>query len=200
MRLRRSCSLFALVISISFANSACKSEGPADDGEAHPARAKERARQVDRGSEIAESARDALAKRMMGRVSEAVAAGGHTNAVEVCNKEAPAITRAVAEEYGVKIGRVSDRMRNAESRPPAWVEPIIAERPGLATQRRDGEGNLQAIFPILIAQPCLACHGAEEELAPGVKDALARLYPDDEATGYSIGDLRGWFWVEVPAS
>jgi hypothetical protein len=28
--------------------------------------------------------------------------------------------------------------------------------------------------------------------------ALAARYPDDRATGFAPGDLRGWFWVEVP--
>jgi mono/diheme cytochrome c family protein len=54
-------------------------------------------------------------------------------------------------------------------------------------------------MPITISAQCLACHGARDRLAPGVADALAKLYPKDNATGYDDGDLRGWFWVEVPA-
>ncbi|MEM1451902.1 MAG: hypothetical protein AAF726_11860 [Planctomycetota bacterium] len=34
----------------------------------------------------------------------------------------------------------------------------------------------------------------------GVGKALARAYPDDLATGYTEGDVRGWFWVEVPSA
>ena len=30
-------------------------------------------------------------------------------------------------------------------------------------------------------------------------DALAALYPDDEATGFAEGDLRGWFWTVTEA-
>jgi hypothetical protein len=31
-----------------------------------------------------------------------------------------------------------------------------------------------------------------------VRAELDELYPHDRAVGYRTGDLRGWFWVEVP--
>ncbi len=40
---------------------------------------------------------------------------------------------------------------------------------------------------------CLNCHG--QALAPAVQDKIDALYPDDTATGYSEGDLRGAFVV-----
>jgi len=42
---------------------------------------------------------------------------------------------------------------------------------------------------------CLQCHGMEEDLAPDVVEQLTKLYPDDTATGFSQGDLRGAFVV-----
>jgi hypothetical protein len=33
-----------------------------------------------------------------------------------------------------------------------------------------------------------------------VTAAHAAKYPKDQATGFKEGDLRGWFWVEVPPS
>ena len=39
-----------------------------------------------------------------------------------------------------------------------------------------------------------------ESIPADVRAALAELYPADRATGYSVGDLRGWLWVEVPAA
>jgi hypothetical protein len=41
------------------------------------------------------------------------------------------------------------------------------------------------------------CHGPKEQLIPEVKEQLAKLYPEDSATGFSEGELRGWFWVEL---
>jgi hypothetical protein len=28
---------------------------------------------------------------------------------------------------------------------------------------------------------------------------LAKTYPGDRATGFAAGELRGWFWLEIPA-
>ncbi len=52
--------------------------------------------------------------------------------------------------------------------------------------------------PILVQPLCLVCHG--EALAPDVAARIEALYPQDEATGFRAGDLRGVFWVEYPAA
>ena len=38
---------------------------------------------------------------------------------------------------------------------------------------------------------CLACHGSDIE--PQTAAAIRALYPDDEAVGFAVGDLRGAF-------
>ena len=60
-------------------------------------------------------------------------------------------------------------------------------------------GELGAFLPIKLAAPCLACHGPADDLDEDVRSALAESYPDDQATGFAEGDLRGWFWIEVPS-
>ena len=42
------------------------------------------------------------------------------------------------------------------------------------------------------------CRGSAGEIDEEVLAALAENYPDDQATGFIEGDLRGWFWVEAP--
>ncbi len=46
-----------------------------------------------------------------------------------------------------------------------------------------------------IKGPCLRCHGAS--IGPEIAARLRRDYPNDRATGFSAGDFRGLFWVEV---
>jgi hypothetical protein len=46
----------------------------------------------------------------------------------------------------------------------------------------------------------VTCHGGEEDLPREVVGALAEGYPQDQATGFSEGELRGWFWIEVPGA
>jgi hypothetical protein len=98
----------------------------------------------------------------------------------------------------VRIGRTSWKLRNPANAAPAWAEDAIAGRSSEPTYFASDTGRLGALSPITVAEPCLKCHGSPEQLAPGVSDRLAELYPEDRATGFHDGDLRGWFWVEVP--
>jgi len=59
----------------------------------------------------------------------------------------------------------------------------------------DRVGLLQ---PIPIRSRCLRCHDAREALAEGTRAWLSRAYPRDRALGYAPGDLRGFWWAEVP--
>ena len=61
------------------------------------------------------------------------------------------------------------------------------------------DGRFAALLPIQLKVGCLGCHGPRESILPTVREALEAAYPDDKATGFKAGELRGWFWVEVPA-
>ena len=52
------------------------------------------------------------------------------------------------------------------------------------------------VEPIVTQPLCLTCHGDVQDpaLAARIKDE----YPEDEATGFQPGDLRGVFWVTYP--
>lgn len=62
------------------------------------------------------------------------------------------------------------------------------------------EGGYRFYRPLPTGALCLNCHGAPDELGDGVPEALERLYPQDEAVGFSEGELRGLLRVSVPAS
>ncbi len=124
------------------------------------------------------------------------AADGPPGAIEVCATLAPALAGEVAAEHGLALGRTSWRLRNPANRPPAWAAPLVADRPEAEVLARLPGGGLGVLLPIRVAPACTVCHG--QAVAPAVREALARRYPDDQATGFAPGDLRGWFWVEVP--
>ena len=44
----------------------------------------------------------------------------------------------------------------------------------------------------------MMCHG--DNIAPEIAARIAEHYPQDRATGFSEGDLRGLIWAEVPAT
>jgi len=146
----------------------------------------------------AEAARVALAQALTQRLTAVLQDEGAAAAVRVCRDVAPEIARAVGAEHAVRIGRTSFRLRNPTNTPPAWVMASVREH---ATQPRfavSSRGDLGVLTPILLQPLCIVCHGPAEALDAGVRAELARSYPRDEATGFAAGELRGWFWVEVP--
>jgi hypothetical protein len=142
------------------------------------------------------AARDALFQTLKGRLVEAMGKEGPAEAIGVCKEEAPRLASEVSEEHGVSIGRTSFRLRNPGNQPPSWAEPLVEERVEEPTYLAAGD-RLAALVPIRLGPECVMCHGPAEEIMPEVKTALAEQYPDDRATGFEPGDLRGWFWVEV---
>lgn len=153
----------------------------------------------------AEEARSAMFSQLLSRLSEAMVApaadgrpGGPAGAIDVCKVEAPRIAQAVAREKGVMIGRTSDRLRNPGNSAPAWAAALLADKPAEPRIAANPDGSLGVTLPIRLMATCLACHGTPEQIDEPTRAALARAYPEDRATGYADGDLRGWFWVEVP--
>ena len=133
-----------------------------------------------------------------GTVTRAIADQGLAAAVDACHLEAPTVTAAVQGiEAGmeVRVGRTSDRLRNPDNAAPDWVANALAsDAPAGTWQSGDAIG---LVSPIPTGALCTGCHGLEADLEPDVRASLARLYPEDQATGYAEGDTRGWFWVEV---
>ena len=124
-------------------------------------------------------------------------AEGPAAAIDACRIEAPAIADRHSGD-GVRIGRSSHRLRNPSNATPDWVSPTL--NAWLASEDRTpvvvgiDADRLGYIEPIIAKPLCLTCHG--ETLAPAISERLEALYPDDQATGFSAGDLRGVFWVE----
>jgi len=144
------------------------------------------------------AARDTLFERLMSRLATVIQEKGPAAAVAVCQAEAPAIAETVAAERGVRIGRTSERLRNPNNRPPDWAVDVLATRPESPTFLVGPNGQLGALLPIRLKTQCLTCHGLPDQIPAPVREALMVHYPQDKAVGYKEGDLRGWFWIEVP--
>ena len=60
-------------------------------------------------------------------------------------------------------------------------------------------GRIGYVEPIFLQPMCTTCHG--DSLSEPVARQIAELYPEDAATGFKEGDLRGVFWAEfTPAA
>ena len=154
----------------------------------------------------AKKATAAFAGALKSELVSAMRSGGPIEAIDVCNTRAVLIGEEVSLEQGMTLTRVSLKNRNPDNAPNEWQAEVLesfearkaaGEAPAtLAWHEVADIGNgkeLRFMKAIPTGAVCLACHG--ETLAPPVEEQLAKLYPEDKATGYSEGDLRGAFVV-----
>lgn len=147
---------------------------------------------------------DSFQARLKSRLQAAIAEGGPENAIGVCHAEAPEIAEAVSGTTGWRVGRTALRVRNPDNAPTPREREILeafkaraeageplARLEEAAVIERDGRHLLHYMKAIPTGQVCLACHGSA--LSPGVTERLEELYPEDQATGFSQGELRGAF-------
>ncbi|HRG98245.1 MAG TPA: DUF3365 domain-containing protein [Polyangiaceae bacterium] len=151
----------------------------------------------------ADEAASLYATALRGRLQEAMKQGGPKLAVEVCKADAKALGVRAGAPTGARVGRGSLRLRSRDNAPPAWVNAWLeaqGERAANGAQGvREVKGGVAHVLrPIAVEPVCLTCHGEPGALAPEVREALKAAYPDDRATGYKVGDLRGALWVEAP--
>lgn len=136
----------------------------------------------------------------------AMQAGGPVNAIEVCAVEAPRIAADLSEASGWEVSRVSLRARNQRSAvPDSWEAEVLAEfdrrqLTGEPVTQLNVADVVDGEFRYMQAQAagplCLTCHGTD--LSDEVQSLLSRHYPQDMATGYTAGQIRGAISVRTP--
>ena len=73
---------------------------------------------------------------------------------------------------------------NREGKPVDTSEASIVSK--------ESEGLWFRYMKAIPTQPqCLQCHGKPADISAGMKGKLAAEYPEDMATGYSLGEVRG---------
>ncbi|QDU54222.1 hypothetical protein Pan181_04020 [Aeoliella mucimassa] len=146
----------------------------------------------------ANEARQSLATNLKAKLVETLSSEGPAAAIAVCSEAAPEIAATAGSDHQVRIGRTSHLLRNPSNAPPEWAESYVDAQTPEQVLLRQAYG-LRVLQPIRLETACLLCHGDPAKIAPEVTAALASRYPQDQARGFSEGDLRGWFWVEVDA-
>jgi hypothetical protein len=156
----------------------------------------------------ARQAAGSLGQQMLGGLTAAMERGGPEEAIGFCADSAQ-VWSARHQAEGVAVRRTSLRIRNPANRPDS-IERRILERLAAAHASNslpqeyretivDESGTpwLQLVRPVVLQQPCLACHGDPAGFSEDVRRVLAARYPDDSATGYAVGDLRGMVSVRM---
>ena len=146
-------------------------------------------------------------------MQDTVAAEGVAGAIPICKDKAPALLKQRAEELGWQMRRVSLKTRNPErGTPDAWErkhleafdqraaagEGAAALEVGEVVTRADGTQAFRYLRAIPVGEVCLGCHGDADKIGAELKAELAKSYPQDRATGYRQGQIRGAMTVERP--
>ncbi|MBK1828691.1 Tll0287-like domain-containing protein [Haloferula rosea] len=151
---------------------------------------------------MAKASAAAAFERLSAELGKAMAEGGPVHAIPVCSSMAEGLTAEVAAEHGVKMVRLSDRPRNPAQRADgddlAAMEAMKSHPKPQLVHSDDGSAVVR--LPIVLSNPvCLKCHGGADDLDEATRGVLKALYPEDQAKGYSLNDLRGIWRIEVPA-
>lgn len=158
----------------------------------------------------------ALADRLTGQLKaelqQAMQAGGPIAAIEVCHSRAPEIAAQLGRESGARVGRTALRVRNTANAPDdlerkvlqQFADELAAARDSLPSppeavfDTRTPQGIEHHYMRAIPMQPiCVTCHG--KTIAPEIAAAIGSRYPEDAATGFETGELRGAVTVRWPA-
>jgi hypothetical protein len=160
--------------------------------------------------QVGTAAADALTSSLIGHLTAALDSAGPAGAIDFCATEALPLTRGAAATVGdVDVKRTSARIRNPANAPDsleaealAWFEARRQADGVLPSAWVQAEGTeaLRYYRALVVNDLCVQCHGPVTALSPEVLEVLDRLYPQDAATGYLPGDLRGLIRVRVPRS
>jgi len=156
------------------------------------------------GNSVALSTKQTLGKNLQ----SALQSGGVENAISFCNLNAMPLVDSLSKKYGAVIKRVSLKVRNPKDVPTELEREILEAYEYQMKNSAEMKSNVQAMGedqylftkPILVENAlCLTCHGTfENGLTQETDDFIKSKYPEDKATGYEIGDLRGMWSITFP--
>lgn len=100
------------------------------------------------------------------------------------------------------FGRTSHKIRNVANSPQPWAVQYLTEFKGkkkrevkktFIIHKRENSKRVY-MEPLYVESKCLICHG--ENVRGSLKDKIQELYPLDKATGFKLGEFRGFIWVK----
>jgi hypothetical protein len=151
------------------------------------------------GDSLSQKTFDTLSRSLQKAIGE----GSFENAIMACKEMAPGLT-GTYDNRSTTIGRTGMRVRNAANEPDALEKPQLEYFQKLFEEGQplkpklvaDEKGMVHYFKPILLQPLCLNCHGNEVvDISPAVLAMLKKEYPEDKATGFAAGDLRGMWHI-----
>lgn len=156
----------------------------------------------------ARAAAKELGEALKAQLVAALKSGGPVAALSVCNTAAPSIAAAISQQRSMEVARTALKVRNTANTPDAFetrvledfakkiaagADPATLEYSETISENGSSTFRYMKAIP-MAAEPCAACHGTD--VKPEVKAAVDQLYPQDRATGFKPGELRGAFTIK----
>jgi hypothetical protein len=164
--------------------------------------------QIERALTEARQVSTELAEKVRGLLFQEIEQGGFVSAVRVCSELAQQITLQFNARTGHSVRRVSLRYRNPKNIPDEYEQGKLEEFNFLNQKKQlpneyvelvneQGQKYLRYMRPLMTLPLCITCHGPKENIPSDVKSILTERYPDDRATGFLVGDVRGAITVKI---
>lgn len=137
---------------------------------------------------------------------------GSVKSIAVCKDIAPKVAQQVSAKYDLDVSRTALKVRNPDNTADDWEKMVLRsfekrlekgetiKKLSFSEQvETDGIKQWRMMKAIGTDLVCVTCHG--EKIPDPIQAELKKLYPDDQATGFSVGSVRGAFTVKqiVPA-
>jgi hypothetical protein len=166
-----------------------------------------KAQEYKQEKKLAKKAIKGLVKEFQKDFKKAIKKDGPAGAVDFCSQKASEITENYNKNLkNITIKRVTLKPRNPKDQANESETAVLTSLealqennvvlPKILIQKVDKK-HIRVYKPILVKAKCLICHGTEDKLNPKAKEAIKAKYPNDKATGYKAGDLRGAFVVDI---
>ncbi len=127
-------------------------------------------------------------------------------AMGFCSQKAEEITKDVNKKIPsyAHVRRTSLKVRNEANKPDS-IDKVIMNEYQENIQKNTFKpndikvvniGNVYRVYkPLLTKKMCLKCHG--ENISNDIKAVIKNVYPNDKATGFKEGDLRGVIVAQI---
>lgn len=163
---------------------------------------------VDPALQEARQMADQLAEKIRGILFRELEKGSFPGAVSACSEVAQEITRGFNTRPGRFVRRVSLKNRSPLNGPDGYEARKLEEFDRLQEQKRlpgetyevqkeGGRDTLRYLKPLIALPLCITCHGPQEKIPGPVQTVLREKYPEDKATGYRAGEVRGAVSVKI---
>jgi len=136
------------------------------------------------------------------KLLEEMEAAGNMEACRICDLDAQEVVDSSPQDDGAVLKMTSLKYRNTDNQPDDWETSALtafnqrqANGEGIKSMEfyQVVEGKDSQVFryikPMPVKKVCLTCHG-EAVMSP-IGNKIAKLYPNDKAMGFKLGDIRG---------